>query len=522
MSRSQRARPGQGRAGGAVLTVLSIAVLLVFIDNTIVNVALPSLVRELGASPSELQWIVDAYILVFAGLLLAAGSIGDRVGRKATLQAGMSLFIAASLWASFAGSPAELIAARALLGVGGALILPTTLSILTSVFTQPAARSRAIATWSGVSGLAMALGPVAGGLLLARFWWGSIFLVNVPIGLALLVAVQVVVPSSPRRTEVRFDLVGMTLSVVWLVALIWAVIEGPVRGWTGPLVLTAFAAAVIGLAAFVRWEAQTAHPLLDVRVFRDRRFSAASTAVTLAFLGLTGATFLLTQYLQLLQGHSALAAGLRVAPVAFMILVAAALSPWQVRLVGARLVVFAGLSVFAVGMVLLATVPADASYLRVVLALFTIGAGMGSCMAPATESIMAAVPDAQAGVGSAVNDATREIGGALGVALLGSAFSTVYQAQSTDLLREIPLPAAIVESVARSFGAASATASTLPGPLADAVRTAASTAFLAGFRAAVLIGAAIGVAGALVALLFLPRHQSRATTAPVSVALGGD
>src|SRR5689334_4332977 len=299
-----------------ILGVLCLSLLIVGIDGTIVNVALPSIVRELGASSSQLQWIVDAYTLVFASFLLLAGSLGDRYGRKTALTAGLIVFGIGSLASALVGSPGALILTRAVQGFGAAFIMPSTLSILTNVFPADE-RGRAIGIWAGISGLGVAIGPITGGYLLENFWWGSIFLINVPIIIVAVLATIFIVPNSRDHNAPRLDIVGTALSVAMLVTLLYAIIEGPNRGWTDAVIAGAFAIGVVLLAAFIVWEARSDHPMLDVSFFKNPRFSAASAAVTLVFFSMFGALFFLSQYLQFVLGYDALESGVRLLPIAF-------------------------------------------------------------------------------------------------------------------------------------------------------------------------------------------------------------
>jgi DHA2 family multidrug resistance protein-like MFS transporter len=299
-----------------ILGVLSVSVFLVVVDNTIVNVALPTLNRELGASVSELQWIVDAYSLVFAGLLLAAGGLGDRLGRRGAMQVGLVIFGVTSALGAFATTSGQLILARGAMGIGAALVFPATLAILTNVFTEPSERAKAIGAWSAVSGLAVAFGPVTGGFLLEHFWWGSVFLVNVPIVVVALVGGALLVPTSRDPESHRFDVPGTVLSIGAVGLLVLTVIEGPRWGWGSTTTLLGFAGAAVLLVAFVAWELRSAHPLLEVRVFRIPRFSAAAGAISIAFFSLFGFIFLVTQYFQFVKGYSTLSAGVHTLPFA--------------------------------------------------------------------------------------------------------------------------------------------------------------------------------------------------------------
>ncbi|HEY3485447.1 MAG TPA: MFS transporter, partial [Ilumatobacteraceae bacterium] len=323
------------------LVVLNVSLLLIVMDNTILNVALPTLARDLDASGSELQWIVDSYVLVFAGLLLCAGALGDRFGRRGALSAGLVVFGLGSAAAMMAGSAEMLIAARAFMGVGGALIMPATLSILTNVFTDPKERAKAIAMWATVGGLAVAIGPIVGGWLLEHFSWGAVFAVNVPVVAVALVAGRQLVPTSRDPETPPLDLPGAVGSIVGLGALVWAIIAAGEQGWTAQGPLTGFAVAAVALPAFVAWERHTSHPMLDMTFFRNRRFSAASIGVMLGYFAMFGAMFLLTQLLQFVLGYSPLEAGIRILPFALTMAVFATVSAKLVELVGTKIVVTA-------------------------------------------------------------------------------------------------------------------------------------------------------------------------------------
>ncbi|MCC6434911.1 MAG: MFS transporter [Acidimicrobiales bacterium] len=496
-----------------ILGVLCLSMFLVVVDNTIVNVALPTLSRELGASTSQLQWIVDAYSLVFAGLLLAAGSFGDRIGRKRTLQVGLLLFAATSVLAAVAGSASELIWARAAMGIGAALVFPATLAILTNVFTVPAERAKAIGIWAGVSGLAVALGPLSGGWLLRHFWWGSVFFVNVPIVLAALVGGHVLLPDSRDPHAGRFDRVGFVTSIAGITALIYTVIEAPHRGWTDPLTIGGFVAAVVLLGTFVAWERRVAQPLLDVRVFADARFSAASAAVTVSFFALFGFIFLVTQYFQFVRGYDTFAAGVHTLPFAAAAMVTAPLSARLALRIGTKVVVASGLALMGVGFWIASLTEADSSYWGVLVpAMVLMAAGLGLVGAPATESIMGSLPPERAGVGSAVNDTTRELGGTLGVAVVGSVFSSVYGPRIVDgFSGSVGLPAPAVEAARDSMAAAVAVAAQAPEAGRSAVLDIARQAFMDGMSMGSRVAAVACVLGALIALRALP---ARAGTGP--------
>jgi EmrB/QacA subfamily drug resistance transporter len=493
-----------------ILAILCLSLLIVGIDGTIVNVALPSFVRELGATSSELQWIVDAYTLVFASFLLLAGNTGDRHGRKPTLLAGLVIFGGGSLASALAGSAGVLIATRAIQGFGAAFIMPSTLSILTNVFPAEE-RGRAIGIWAGISGLGVAIGPITGGYLLENFWWGSIFLINVPIIIVAILGTIFIVPNSRDHHAPKLDFVGTALSVATLVTLLYAIIEGPNRGWTDPVILGSFAIGVILLIGFIVWEAHSDHPMLDISFFKNPRFSAASAAVTLVFFSLFGALFFLSQYLQFVLGYDALQSGVRLLPVAAALVIAAPLSASLVARFGTKYIVTLGLACVAASMVIFSRATTTSGYGLVALVLVVIGTGMGLAMAPATDSIMGSLPQDKAGVGSAVNDTTREIGGALGVAVLGSITASSYRATISasavykTAAAQSPAAAAAIKD---SVGGAAEVASRLPAAAASAVTTTANEAFVHALNHTVIVGAAIALAGAIVALVFLPARPA--------------
>ena len=487
------------------LAVLCLSLLVVSLDNTILNVALPTLVEDLGATASQQQWMVDAYTLIFASLLLATGSLGDKFGRRGALATGMVIFGAGSAVAAFATSAWMLIGLRALMGVGGALIMPATLSILTNVFTDRKERTKAIAVWAGVSGLGVAIGPVLGGWLLEHFWWGSVFLVNVPVILVSLAAIPMLVPTSKDPESPRLDPFGTSLSLFGLIAVLYAIIEAPSHGWTAPITLTAFGIGAVLLGTFVWWELRTDHPVLDIRLFKNMRFTGASVAISLVMFALFGSIFFLTQFLQFVLGYGTLQAGLAIAPVAASIMVASLLSPRLTARFGTKVLVGSGLGVVAAALLLLSTISTSSGYGLVFTTIMILGFGMGLAMTPATDSIMGAVPASKAGVGSAMNDTTREIGGALGVAIMGSLLASSYHSAmgSSTVVGSLPAEA---QAVAHdSLGGAVHVAAQL-GEAGTALMHDASAAFVNGMGSAVLVGAVVAVLGALVAFIWLPNR----------------
>jgi EmrB/QacA subfamily drug resistance transporter len=494
------------------LVVLCFSLLVIALDNTILNVALPTLQRDLGASSSALQWIVDSYMLVFAAVLLTAGALGDRFGRKKALTFGLVVFGLGSLLSALADSSSMLIATRALMGVGGAFIMPSTLSILTAVFPAHE-RGRAIGIWAAVSGLGIVIGPVTGGWLVEHGDWSLVFLVNIPFVIAALVSGRWLVPESRDPAKPRLDGPGFALSSLGLGALVWGIIEAPERGWTDGVILGAFTVAAAALAAFVAWELRAREPMLDVRLFRNRRFSAASGSIALAFFALFGTIFFLTQYLQSVLGYGAFESGLRVMPIAAGVVLGGPISARLAERVGTKRVVAAGLALVSIGLLMLQGAEVGSGYGLIAAVLLVLGLGMGLTMAPATESVMGSLPLAKAGVGSAVNDATRTMGGALGVAVLGSLLSSGYRAGMDGATEGLPRAAA--EAASQSLAGALAVAQRIGGGSGTRVSDAAQQAFVDGMHMAVLAGAAIAAVGALLALFALPARAS----APALAAL---
>ena len=489
----------------AALAVLCLSLVVIGLDNTILNVALPTLQRDLDASTSGLQWIVDSYMLVFAGLLLTAGALGDAFGRKRALTAGLLVFGAGSGLSALAPTAEVLVATRAVMGVGAALIMPSTLSILTAIF--PAGeRAKAIGIWAGMAGIGIALGPLTGGWLLEHFDWGAIFLINLPVVIVALLAGARLVPESRDPHPRRLDLAGCALSMAALTTLVWGIIEAPVRGWGDAAVISAFLLAVVLLFGFAVWERRCAQPMLDVQLFREPRFSAASAAIALAFFAMFGTVFFLTQYLQAVLGYSAFEAGLRTTPVAIGLMIAAPSSAKAVGRLGLRTVVSLGMIVLAGGLALLAQADAASGIELVLAAELVLGFGIGLAVAPATDSIMGSLPLAQASVGSAVNDTTRVTGGAVGVAVLGSALSSGYRADMAEITAGLPAEAA--EASGDSLMGALAVADRVGGALGERLAEAAQAAFVSGMHSAVLIAAAIALAGSLIAGALLPGRRS--------------
>jgi EmrB/QacA subfamily drug resistance transporter len=490
-----------------VLAVLCLSLTIIAIDTTVMNVALPSVQRALTPSAGELQWIVDSYTIVFAGLLLTAGTIGDRFGRRGALVAGLVVFAAGSIAAALSTTPAQLIAWRAMTGIGAALMFPATLSILTNVFTDPKERQRAIAVWAGTAGIGIGLGPVVGGLLLQHYSWSSVFWVNVPVCAIALAGVLLVVPSAAGHRHGSVDFGGAVLSIAGLSALVFAIIEGPERGWTSATVVGSGLLAAALLAGFVIAELRHRSPMLDVRLFRNPRFSAASLAVSTVYFALFGTIFLMTQHMQVVLGYDALGAGLRTLPYAVVLIIVANTTPKLVGRVGTGRVIAAGLLFVALSQVLRMVSTADTGYGPILASMVTFAFGMGLVIAPATASIMGSVPPERAGVGSAVNDTTRQVGGALGVAVMGSLASSVYRHAVDDRLSDTAVPAGarprIEDSVAGAFGAAH----DLGGSTGTAVMDAARHAFIDGVRVSSVVALVLLVGAAIASARLLPTRE---------------
>ncbi len=490
----------------ATLAVLCVTLLLISLDNTVLNVAIPSIVRSVHATSSQLQWIVDAYAVVFAGLLLSLGALGDRVGRKWVFMAGLVVFAAGSAMAAWSGSPDRLTLARAVMGVGAAALMPCTLSILSNVFVAERDRARAIGIWSGTAGLGVAIGPILGGFLLVHFWWGSVFLVNVPIAAVGLVATAFLVPNSKTPSAKRADPIGSLLSILGLGLLLWGIIEAPSRTWTSPLIIGARVGSAVILTAFVIWERHSEHPMLPMRFFGNRRYSVAIASLALVLFALMGLFFLMTQYLQFGLGFSPLRTGLAIGPVAVVLLVVAPLSVVAARKFGTKAVVSGGLLLIAVGLGMLSRTTVQSTYADVLPWFFVMGVGVGLTLAPSTEAIMGSIPKEEAGVGSATSDTSMQIGGALGVGVLGTALITRYRNFMTPLLAHLPIPANIKTVILGSVGGALAVAHQVPGTSGDTLAATAIRGFISGMDIGLIIASVFAAAASVVVLALLPNR----------------
>jgi EmrB/QacA subfamily drug resistance transporter len=487
------------------LAVLCLSLVLIGLDNTILNVALPTIQRTFHATAAELQWLVDAYVLVFAGLLLTMGALGDRFGRARALQAGLVLFGGASALAPIVTDINQLIGIRVAMGVGGALIMPSTLSIIANVFPREE-RARAITIWAGVSGLGVGLGPLIGGLLIENFAWSAVFLVNVPITLLALALGVVFVPESRDPSGARLDLPGAVLSVGAVTALVYGIIEAPGRGWTDPLILGAFVTFAVLAAAFAWRETHTDAPMLDLALFRDRHFTAGAGAIALTFFALFGVIFGLTQFLQFVLGKTALEAGALMVTLAIGIPVGARISLKAVERGGTRRTMAGGLVWVALVLLTLTRWTPTTEAWVVSLTLFFLAIGLANVMAPGTGAVMSAVPEAKAGVGSAMNDLMRQLGGALGVAVIGSVINTAYRNRMADPVAALPAPAAAAAQ--DSVGAAVAIAGQVGGAVGEGLATVARLAFVDALGLAAIVAAGVALATAVFVARAMPRDAA--------------
>ncbi|MFI6580562.1 MFS transporter [Embleya sp. NPDC050493] len=502
----------------AILGVLVISLLVVVLDNSILNVAIKTIAdpeKGLGATQSELQWAINSYTLVFAGLLFTAGILGDRFGRKRTLLFGMVIFGLASLLSAYSRSPEQLIAARAVMGFGGAFVMPATLSIISNVF-EPHERPKAIGIWSGAVGLAIAIGPITGGALLDHFWWGSVFLINVPIVLVGIVAMLLLVPDSRDPKPGRLDPIGVALSIAGLVSLVYGIIRGGDAGWGSAEVIGTIVLGLLILGFFVWFEKRSDHPALDVKFFRDPAFSAAAGAIGLVFFALMGVTFFMAFYLQSVRGYTPLQTGLLLLPLAVAQLMFSARSSGMVKRFGVRAVTTGGMLV--VGLSFLAFLGMDRTSPIWILCVvfFFQGAGMAHVMPPATNSIMSSLPREKAGAGSAVSNTVRQVGGALGVAILGSVLSSVYRDRISGDLDKLP-PNVPKGPAGDSVEATLAVAGRL-GDKGAALVDPAKDGFIDAMHAASIGSAVVGLIGAVVVFLWMPRPEA-GQTAPQAGAV---
>ncbi len=488
------------------LSVLTLSLVMVIMGNSSLNVAMPTFVKELGTSDTELQWIVDGYALVFGGLLLTMGALGDRFGRRGALQIGLLIFGLASMWAAlFATEPWHLIASRSVMGFAGALVMPATLSILTTVFPK-GERGKAIGIWAAFAGLGGMIGIISSGWLLEHFSWNSIFWLNVPVAAVALLAGLALVPTSRDPNQSPLDIIGSILSIFALGGILYAIIEGPESGWTSPLIMTVGLGSIALGFVFVWWEKRTKHPMLPMSFFKERGFNSGVSAVALVFFAMFAVFFVLTQYIQFIQGFSPLAAGVRFLPLGLGMIAGAPNSDRLVKRFGARRVVGAGMFIAAIGLTSLGFLPVDAPYWRLGATLVLLGAGMGLTMAPATAVIMSSIPAAKAGVGSSMNDTAREVGGAFGIAILGTILKDIF---SRDIRNGLPstLSPEQTELASSGLGKALALARQVGGPEGAQIASVAKQAFVDAMAPAFWSAAALVLVAAVLVTIYFPRRE---------------
>ena len=509
-------------------SVLCISLVAVVAAVSSLNVAIPTIIESLEPSPTQTLWIVDSYALVFAGLLLPAGALGDRIGRRKALMGGINVFGVMALDAAFSGSATSLIAARSVMGIGAALIMPATLSIITNIF-PPHERAKAIAAWAGLSGAGGALGPLLSGLILkAGWWWGSVFLINVPIAILLFTLVVLRVPESRDPHGHAFDPVGSVLSIVMLGSLVFGIIEAPDYGWGSTRVLTSLAIALVSGVGFVLYELRAEHPMLDPRLFRFRGFSIGSLTITCAFFCMFGTFYAFSQYLQFVKGYSPLGAALRTLPQAAVMVAVAPRSPRLVARIGVHNNVRMGFAFLVVGFFMMSRFTVDTPYWFIFINLVVLAIGMSVMTAPTSAVIVGSLPQSKAGVGSAVNDVTREVGGVLGIAFMGSFLSSGYLSKITDLLDEAPIPEPARRGIDEGIGVAYSVVDKgleqglITNDIAESVRTAARESFMNGNRQAFTVAMCVALVGGLIAGVLMPKQSGFAHSTADKTDVGSD
>lgn len=488
-----------------ILIVLCLTVLIVVIDNTIVNVALPSMALALHASTSGLQWIVDGYALPFSALMLAGGGVADRFGRRRVMTIALVLFVVASIGASQTQTLGQLIVMRALMGACAAFIFPATLSIITATFTDPRRRAAAYGIWGATAGIAVAVGPISGGELVTHYWFGSVFLVNLPVGIIALILILSVVPNSRSLVARAVDIVGVAAGTASLMLLTLAIIEGPSWGWGSMRTLLLFGGAVVVTVFFVRVELRTREPLFDVRVFANRHFSAGAIALVVNSFLLFGFIFLVTQYMQLVHGWSALSAGVRTLPFAVTTMVVTPIGALLAARIGAKYVVPAGLLAMSGSLWWIGHEGAHAAYVGPVMgSMMVLALGFSLVSPPSTSVTMGSLSSAQVTAGAAVNEATRELGGTLGVAVIGSLFASIFASKLHHSLSLTGLSSRDISISTRSMPDALHVASQVAPSLRASVQDQATSAFMGGFHFACLVAAGVGVVAAILTAYLLP------------------
>lgn len=484
-----------------VLAVMSVGTLIVFLDLTVVNTVLPSISRDLGASTSDLQWVIDSYILALAGLLMLAGSIGDRYGRKMWMVVGLVVFGVGSVIGALASSVEVLVAGRAVQGLGAAFVLPATLSIVTNTFDRDE-RGKAIAIWTAVGGMGIGFGPAIGGHLVDQWNWAAAFWIHLPI-IAVALVGQVIVRESRDSRHVGLDVPGAITATLGISTLVFAIIQGTEEGWTSPLILGSFVLAVSLLIAFVVIELRVRYPMLPLHFFKNRDFTGSVAVISIMFFAGPATFFFLAQFFQLIQGRSPFEAGLMILPTGGGIIVASAMAPQLVKPLGPRRLVMISVGIMTIATALFTGVHADWTTLTAVVLILMFGFGFGLGMPALTDAVMAAVPVEDAGVGSAVNDVSRELGSALGVAVIGSFISGIYRSNVEDRLAG-KVPEEALESAKEGIGVIAAVAPSLPVDLAQSTFAGASQAFIEAMNSGFWLSTAVLATAVAVAALLLP------------------
>jgi EmrB/QacA subfamily drug resistance transporter len=485
---------------------LCLAVLILGVDDTVLNLALPPISREFLASTSELQWMINAYLLSFVALLLTMGSLGDRFGRKRMFQIGLIMFGLSSLAAALATSMPMLIACRALMGIAGSMILPQTLSIIRATFAEPKDRALAIGIWAGVFALGYGIGPVVGGIMLDHFEWNSVFFLNIPIAIITLAGGYFLVPESRDPSAPRLDPVGVVLSIAGLSSVVYAVIKAGEESWSEGSVVVSLSVGIFVLAVFAWWERRSDHPMLPMRFFKNMSFTGANVAMTLVSSSLVALLFFLSQYFQSVQGHSPLQAAWRILPTALLSMVASIVAVQIARAVGIKLPVTFGLIIGGLGLLFLSFIDVDSSYLVIFGGLSLTALGIGLVWAPCTDSIMGSLPERRAGIGSAMDTTMQQMGGALGVAVLGAIMNAIYLDEIANLDVIASLPEEAYETIRSSIQGAHIVAEHFPEEIAQQIVNASSQAFTSGMNEAMFIAAVVMGAASLVTVFILPTH----------------
>lgn len=489
------------------LGVMCLTILIGSLDTTILNIALPDLVLHLKATNVQLEWIVDSYAVVTAGLLIFAGSLGDRIGRKVLLVAGLIVFAIGSVLSAFSGSVLSLIIGRSIMGIGSACTMPATLALITSMFRRQSERALAIGIWSGTEGIGIALGPIAGGWLLAHFWWGSVFLINVPIAVIAAISAALLIPNYKSSKKIHSDIKGVILSVMGISLFLWGIIEAPLSGWFSASVIIPLIAGGFGMFLFMVWEFRAKHPMLDTRLFKKSRFSVALASEGLIIFVLMGLLFLMTQYLQFSLGFTPFAAGIRILPVAIILGVAAPISTFIDKYLGTKITVAGAMLIIALGCYMLSLTTIHSTYNDVLFGLIVVGLGSGLAFPPATEAVMGTLKSENTGVGSATNSAAMQLGGALGVGIIGTALTSRYQGNLSKVLMGHNIPPVALNAIKGSLGGALAVAHIAGGTSGKLLAAAANSAFISGMDLGLQVGSVVAVVAAVLIIGFLPSRN---------------